>query len=67
MTDCNFESDMIDRRIVYEMIGEKLEPCELMDETSESEEELDDSSKKKVYIDFSVNDIATSSYLLETQ
>ena len=39
VTDCQYERDQIDRRIVFEMIGSKIEKNDFPDETSESEAE----------------------------
>ena len=41
VTDCNYRESELDRRIVYEMIGERLRENEFQDETTESEEPPD--------------------------
>ena len=38
VTESNFEADELDRRIAFEMIGDRLDEAEFLDETSESEE-----------------------------
>ena len=36
--ECNFETDPIDKRILYEMTGERLSPTDFIDDTTDSEE-----------------------------
>ena len=38
VTECNYEQDELDRRILFEMIGERLHEDDFPEETSESEE-----------------------------
>ena len=38
VTECDYERDEIDRRILFEMLGVRLEEDDYPDETSESEE-----------------------------
>ena len=54
--ECNYERDIVDQRIVYEMIGDKLDPGEFNDETSESEGELLESPDIKYTAAVAVND-----------
>ena len=43
VTESNFEADQLDRRIAFEMVGDRLDEAEFFDETSESEvNEIDD-------------------------
>lgn len=37
--ECNYDLDLLDRRIMYEMTGERLTPEDFPDSTSESAEE----------------------------
>ena len=39
VNECLFDQDTLDRRIVFEMIGERLHPDDFPDETSESDNE----------------------------
>ena len=42
VTECDYERDQLDRRIVFEMIGSRIEEEDFPDETSESEAGDDD-------------------------
>ena len=37
VTECDFQQDALDRRILFEMLGERLHPDDYPDETSESD------------------------------
>ena len=37
--ECDFEHDIIDRRILYEMINERLHPDDFRDETTDDEDQ----------------------------
>ena len=39
MAENNYDTNEIDRRIVFEMIGERLDANDYLDETSESEQD----------------------------
>lgn len=50
-SECDFEQDLIDRRILYEMLGERLHPEDFLDESSESDNDanadgVDDDSQQ---------------------
>ena len=43
VSELSYDEDILDRRIVFEMIGERLDPADFPDETSEDEENNEDS------------------------